>query len=383
MSNIRDTRDERNPPPLGDEEIDVGARTRTDIPGLMTPDQVTAEHKELSRLPTVPTKFPALDHKLDGMRPTQMYVVAAGTGQGKSSLITQLGSQYDGLTIIWTREMGAWQLQGRMIAQMSGKDSNEILRGVMTEDEYAGHVAKFSDRIWYYTGGSKAIGRVVRYVTSIAKERGMDTPVLLIIDYLQKLAPSTNQLREAISEASEIIRSLTQKYRLVTWVVSAVGRDAARRIREQRDLEPGDLVDVGRESGAIEYDCAALLVLGLDPEDANGERKAVISIAKNRFGRLGQVEYLFMGETGRFKELRELEPKAKRDRRKRRDKILAAVRQADEPPNKTTIHRVSNGRKQSIFREIDAMVQDGELVKAGKGYLPGPNAPADAGKSDE
>lgn len=354
------------------------------VPGLVTPEQVTTMHFALSRLPTVPTNFKALDGLLDGMRPTQPYVLAAATGQGKTSFMLQLVLQYPGPAFIWSREMAPWQLQSRMVAQISRMDSNAILRGNMDDRRYTLHVSSFKHRVWYYDGGREDFEYAVGHVARAANARGLDRPLLLVIDYLQKLAPATDRLREAITEVSEMLRHATQKHQLVTWIVSAVGREAARRIRDQRNLHPGDLVDVARESGSIEYDCAAMLVLGLDPEDADGQRTAVISVAKNRYGREGQVEFHFIGETGRFKEIGLLESKAQRDRRELRDSILVFVRQADEPPMKKSICKYIGKRKQAVLQEIDAMVRDGELAKVGRGYRLGPNAPDDEpAESDE
>jgi replicative DNA helicase len=342
------------------------------IPGLVTPAMVTEQHKELSKLPTVKSGFTALDALLDGLRPTQPYVLAAATGQGKTSFVLQLVTQYQGPVLIWTREMESWQLQGRMVAQLSGWDSNSILRGDMAESAYTGYVERFKRRLRYYHGTSlQDFERSIQHVATESRQKGFDAPLLVVIDYLQKLAGPTERLREAVSQASEVLRRVTQQHKLITWIVSAVGREAARRIRDQRASHPGELVDVGRESGSIEYDTAAILVLGLDPEDADGVQKAVVSVAKNRYGKLGQVEYRFEGASGQFIELGQLEPKAKRERRTLRDQIIAIVKQASGPMSKNAISEKATGRKANINREIDAMVRDGELAQVTGGYALG------------
>jgi replicative DNA helicase len=299
-------------------------------------------------------------------------VLAAATGQGKTSFVLQLITQYQGPVLIWTREMEPWQLQGRMVSQLSNRDSNGILRGEMDDSDYARHMEPFKHRLWYYRDASlDGFERAVEYVANKARKNGIDAPLLVVLDYLQKLAGPTDRLREAVSEASEALRRATQRHRVIAWIVSAVGREAARRIREQRDMDPRELVDVCRESGSIEYDAAAILVLGLEPENENGEQTAVISVAKNRFGREGQIAYRFDGATGLFKELGPLEPKAKRDRRDRRDRIIEVVSQASDPLSKNAICKELGGNRQACMRDIDAMVGDGELIQVNRGYVLG------------
>jgi KaiC/GvpD/RAD55 family RecA-like ATPase len=350
----------------------ASSKNASPIPGLVTPESVMELHRTLSKLPVVASGFHALDEILDGLRPTQPYVLAAATGQGKTSFVLQLITQYQGPVLIWTREMEPWQLQGRMVSQLSNRDSNGILRGEMDDSDYERHMEPFKHRLWYYRDASlERFERSVEHVAHQARDRGLDGPLLVVLDYLQKLAGSTDRLREAVSEASEALRRATQQHRVIAWIVSAVGRTAARRIREQRDLHPRDLVDVCRESGSIEYDAAAILVLGLDPEDENGEQTAVISVATNRFDREGQIAYRFEGASGRFTELGQLEPKAKRDRRDRRDRIIEVVQAASGPLSKNAIGEAVKGRKADINRDIDAMVSDGELVQVKGGYVLG------------
>jgi KaiC/GvpD/RAD55 family RecA-like ATPase len=347
----------------------ASSKDASPIPGLVTPESVMELHRTLSKLPVVKSGFCALDDILDGLRPTQPYVLAAATGQGKTSFVLQLITQYQGPVLIWTREMEPWQLQGRMVSQLSNRDSNGILRGEMDDSDYERHMEPFKHRLWYYRDASlEGFERSVEHVAHQARDRGLDGPLLVVLDYLQKLAGSTDHLREAVSEASEALRRATQQHRVIAWIVSAVGREAARRIREQRDLHPRDLVDVCRESGSIEYDAAAILVLGLDPEDEKGERTAVVSVAKNRFGKEGQVEYRFNGASGRFDEIGPLEAKAKRDRRDRRDRIIEAVQTASGPLSKNAICKEVGGNRQACMRDIDAMVHDGELVQVNSRY---------------
>lgn len=334
---------------------------------------------EYAKLPRISTGFPLLDDLLQGgLRATQLHSLAAGTGKGKTSLALQIASYHaaqenaqGGYAVIWTLEMDDFALQARMVAQHARIPSNDVLHGKMSRDEYREHIARYP-RLKFYDGADPAaFKRLVERVDREAKSNGITAPTLIVLDYLQKLARPGEKPRDGITRVSEMLRKLAQSLRVALLVVSSVSRESARRIRDARHMDPDELVDVCKESGAIEYDTAVLLVLGRDTDGTDGTQTAVLSVAKNRFGKLGQVEYRFEGASGRFTELGQLEPKAKRDRRDRRDRIIEVVQAASGPLSKNAISEAVKGRKADINHEIDAMVRDGELEQVNGGHVLG------------
>lgn len=331
-------------------------------------------------LPILPTGFLVLDDVLmGGFRAGEMYSLAAGTGQGKTSLACQIARQHaahGGYAIIWSLEMEPFQLQAKMVAQETGLPFLKVLHK-MPPAELERYVARL-ETLQYYCGRDvKAFQNAANQVISTAGS----APILIIVDYLQKLAEPGHDVREAVTVASECLRSIAQRSYATILTISAVSRESARRIRESRDLWTGeDLVDVGRESGAIEYDVAGMFVLGLDSAESDKPRKAVLSVAKNRFGYPGQrLEFMFDGRTGIFTELGQLESKRVRTSQELRAKIRETVAGAPDPLNKTKIYEATGGKKQTCFREIDAMVRDGELEQVGDRFAPGRT---DAGSDD-
>lgn len=341
---------------------------RTSTSALDTATQVMQRLHEYAALPVVPTGFAALDDLLGGgLRVGQPYIIAAGTGQGKTSLVCQIARQHaarGGYVVIWTLEMDMHHVLARMVAQHTGLSSLDVLHGRTTHLEHhatdLGHV---------YFCDKADIVKFEQDVIALAAKSG--APCLIIVDYLQKLASPGQGFREAVTEASERLRSLAKRLNAPLVIVSAVGRESGRRIREARHLHPTELVDVCRESGAIEYDNAAILVLGLDYADEGERQTAVLTVAKNRFGALGQIEYEFDGASGRFTEHGRIASKRQQKRLELRAKIRAAVEGAPHPLNKTQIYEVTGGRKGTCIREIDAMVQDGDLEQIGDRFAPG------------
>ena len=341
---------------------------RASISALHTATQVMERLQEYAALQVVPTGFASLDDLLGGgLRVGQPYTLAAGTGQGKTSLVCQIARQHAARgehVVIWTLEMDAHHVLARMVAQHTGASSLDVLHGRMPQLE---HHTKELGRVYFCDRADIVLFE--REVLAMAAISG--SPCLIIVDYLQKLASPGQGFREAVTEASERLRSLAKRLNAPLLIVSAVGRESARRIREARDVHPTELVDVCRESGAIEYDNAAMLVLGLDPADEGERQMAILSVAKNRFGTTGQIELEFEGASGRFTERGKLASKRQRDKVELSEEIIHAVASAERPLSKTEIVGAVGRRKKTVMSTIDAMVRDGELEKASKGYVLG------------
>lgn len=343
---------------------------RVSTPVLLSTTLLMERSREYAAMPIVPTGFAVLDALLGGgLRVGQPYTLAAGTGQGKTSLVVQIARQHaarGGHAVIWTLEMDAHHVLARMVAQHTGASSLDVLHGRMPQLEH--HVSELLDRVCF--SETADIARFEREVLALAGTA--DAPSLIVVDYLQKLASPGQGFREAVTAASERLRVLAKRANAPLLIVSAVGRESARRIREARDLDPVELIDVCRESGAIEYDNAAVLVLGLDFADGGERQKAVLSVAKNRFGTTGQIELEFEGAIGRFTELGRIASMRQRKRSELRARIRQVIESAPEPlKSKNKIIELTGAKKQPCGREIDSMVQDGELERTNKGYVLG------------
>jgi replicative DNA helicase len=359
---------------------------RASTSALYTATQVMERLQEYAAMPIVPTGFASLDDLLGGgLRVGQPYTLAAGTGQGKTSLVSQIARQHAARgehAVIWTLEMDPHHVLARMVAQHTGASSLDVLHARMPQLEH--HVSELHERVYFCERADIALFE--QAVLGLAATAC--APSLVIVDYLQKLASPGQGFREAVTEASERLRSLAKRLNAPLLIVSAVGRESARRIREARDLDPVELIDVCRESGAIEYDNAAVLVLGLDPADEGERQTAVLSVAKNRFGTTGQIELEFEGAIGRFTERGKLVSKRQRDKSELRQEIAQAVARANRPLNKTEIVGAVGRRRETVMRTIEAMARDGELEQTSGGYVLGrehafPDAPADAGPDGE
>jgi hypothetical protein len=117
--------------------------------------------------------------------------------------------------------------------------------------------------------------------------------------------------RLATSTVSAALLGVARRLSAPLLVVSSVSRGSGARIRgssdkagkraDPRTVPPEFFDDVAKESGAIEYDAAAVFVLHVSDEtEADGCQVATITVAKSRFGRPVHVAAAYDGARGRW-----------------------------------------------------------------------------------
>ena len=86
------------------------------------------------------TGFTDLDRLLGGLQPSDLIIVAARPGVGKTSLAMTMASnaalKYNAVVAVFTLEMSAEQLVQRMIASQTGIDSQRLRLGQIADSEW-------------------------------------------------------------------------------------------------------------------------------------------------------------------------------------------------------------------------------------------------------
>ena len=342
---------------------------------ILTPRAVVNELFRFATLPTISTGFSLLDEKLcGGLRPTQSYSLSAPTGVGKSSLGSQIAAHNaaSSPSLIWTAEMHPVAMLARVAAQICGHPSLAIQRAEIPGMGPEALYQLIPPHLRWYAGAS--VDGFERALKQLADETG-EAP-LVVLDYIQKIAQSVSvgsgvDARMGVSVVSEDVRSLAMAERCTVLAISSTSRAGARRVMAARDTSPGDLVDVGKESGAIEFDAAGVFALSLDED----EQTAVLTLAKMRDGSKGQIEFNYDGPTGKFTELGLVTPKRDRDRDDLRREILEVVDATAEPPSRNDIVKLVSRNRKATLTEIRAMLADRWLVEGCGKIARGPNAP--------
>lgn len=341
------------------------------------------ELERLANTPVVATPFPDLNSILgfDGLLSGQSYYLAGGTGFGKTSWLGEIAKFHAtqdprNTAFVAFYEMFAGYYTARMAARELGVAANRILR----ELNRAGGIAAsevervLPPQIKFLDAPSLSL---LRRAIEGHLRRGHPPP-LVVVDYIQLLA---NRIMETMTRpdarlanamASEGLRSIAKDTGAVMIIVSAASRSIGKKlVQDVRKLPARDLIDAAKESGAIEYDGAGVIVLSVSDEKDGYEQIATMSVAKARFGETHHIDARYDGRFGSWREIGRvaITPKGKPDptavaitaTSAIRDAVLRTLRKAGPQSSKTKIATLSGRRKDAVLSEVDAMLDEGVL----------------------
>lgn len=247
------------------------------------------------------TGFSALDRVLAGMGKSDLVLVGARPGMGKTSfalnIATNVAKQTKKAVCIFSLEMSADQLVNRVLASEALVNSYALRTGELTPEDWE-HLAVAAGEL---SGCDILIDDTSGMtVTAMkAKLRRVQNLGMVVIDYLG-LMQGDHHNDNRVQEVSEISRSL--KIMAKELMVPVVCCAQLSRGPESRTDKKPMLSDL-RDSGAIEQDADTVIFLYRSEYYKTGETPdqntsiAEVIIAKNRHGSTGTVN---MGWNGQF-----------------------------------------------------------------------------------
>ena len=247
--------------------------------------------------PVTKTGFPKLDRALM-IAGGKLIVIGARPSVGKSALLLHLAmNALDAgrRVLLVSLEMSADEVIGRMAARQSGVPVQAISTHSLSETQLGRVVEGFSllpgDRFSVCTTARTAQD-VRREALRMRADGGLD---LIVVDYLQLLdaGRKTSNRTEAVGVISRTLKLLAVELNIPVLTASQLSRASERN-------DAPRLSDL-RESGSIEQDADAVLLLHAANEKENPERD--LTLAKNRQGRCGGFKLLFSGEKMLFTEV--------------------------------------------------------------------------------
>lgn len=260
-------------------------------------------HSKKELITGVSTGFEKIDSMTSGLQPSDLIIIAARPGLGKTSfcLNIALNAVLNKNLIVgmFSLEMSKEQLMLRLLSMKSKVNFSNIRSGYIKNDdleklvEAAGHLSKSS----LYIDDSPALTVIeVRAKARRQKrEHGLD---LLIVDYLQLMrgyGKNENRERE-IADISGSLKALAKELGIPVIGISQLSRQTETR----SDRRP-QLADL-RESGAIEQDADVVMFIHRadayrkDPEEKDGIAELIIG--KQRNGPVGSVKLAFLESVG-------------------------------------------------------------------------------------
>lgn len=258
------------------------------------------------------TGFKSLDRVLAGMGGSDLIIVGARPGMGKTSfclnIATNVAKQTKKKVCIFSLEMSAEQLVNRIVSSEALIDSHALRTGELSMQEWD-HIAQCASNL---AGCDILIDDTpgISVTAMKAKLRRIDNLGLVVIDYLQ-LMQSDRRIDNRAQEVGEISRAM--KIMAKELNVPVICCAQLSRGPEARQVKKPMLSEL-RDSGSIEQDADVVIFLYRDEYYKDSEGKdnvpseseqniAEIIVAKNRHG---STETVKVGWTGRYTRFREL-----------------------------------------------------------------------------
>lgn len=289
----------------------------------------------------VTTGLMDLDKKLGGLQNSDLLILAGRPAMGKSALATNIamnaaraylksGGKEGAVVGLFSLEMSAEQLAGRILGDISSISADKIRRGEVKDTDFHKFVEASQELsqapLFIDDTAALSISAIRTRARRLKRQHNLG---LIIIDYLQLIqgsgrGGSENRVQE-VSEITRGLKSLAKELNVPVLALSQLSRAV-----EARDNKRPMLADL-RESGSIEQDADIVMFVYRDeyylqkdepasrPEE-NAEKFAArhqdwvkrleaahnvaeCIIAKQRHGPVGTIKLCFEGEFTRFSDL--------------------------------------------------------------------------------
>src|SRR3972149_3043280 len=262
-------------------------------------DRLDELHKQGEGVRGVPTGFRDLDDTLAGMQKSNLLILAARPGIGKTSLALNIAQnvavKYKRPVGFFSLEMSKEELVDRLLVAQADIDAWRLKTGKLTEDDFtklSNAMGELAEAPLYIDDTpALSILEMRTKARRLQVEHGLD---FLVVDYLQ-LARSRN-LENRVQEVSEISQGLKNLARELKIPVLALSQ-LSRAVEQRGGPKRPQLADL-RESGGIEQDADVVMFIWREDED-NTENIA-LDVAKHRNGPLASLKLRFRGERIKF-----------------------------------------------------------------------------------
>lgn len=263
----------------------------------------------------VPSGFTALDRITGGWQKSDLLILAARPGMGKTAFVVTMAKnaavEFNKPVAIFSLEMSSLQLVKRLISSETEIAQDKILKGNLDNHEFVQlheRIKKLSTAPLFIDDTPALSIFELRAKARRLKEN--QNVSLIIIDYLQLMSggPDSKGNREQeISNISRGLKSLSKELEIPIIALSQLSRQVENRPGGSKRPQLSDL----RESGAIEQDADMVMFIyrpeyyGIEFDEQNEptRNKAEIIIAKNRHGALETVKLRFIGQYAKFADL--------------------------------------------------------------------------------
>lgn len=261
----------------------------------------------------VPSGFTALDRLTSGWQRSDLIVLAARPGMGKTAFVLSMARnmavEYKVPVAFFSLEMSSLQLATRLISSETELDAEKLKKGQLEKYEYEQLNAKVNSLLSapMHIDDTPALS-IFELRAKSRRMKAQHNIQMIIIDYLQLMSAKGSDAGNREQEISTISRSLKSLAKELDVPVIALSQ-LNRSVETRGGSKKPQLSDL-RESGAIEQD-ADMVCFIYRPEyyqimeDDNGESThgmGSLIIAKHRNGPLDEVKMKFVARFAKFRD---------------------------------------------------------------------------------
>lgn len=260
-------------------------------------DRLDELQKRGSGLRGLPTGFKQMDINLAGMQNSNLLILAARPGIGKTAFALNIARHVaveEKMPVcIFSLEMSKEELVDRLLVRQGLIDAWKLKTGQLSDDDFA----SLSEAMGVLAEAPLYIddtpGLTVTELRTKARRLQSDKGIqFIIVDYLQLMHGYSRENRvQEVSEISQGLKNLARELKIPVLAAAQLNRQMESRGGKPR------LSDL-RESGSIEQD--ADVVMFLHREDEEVKEVVSCSIEKHRNGPTGQFNLYFNGKQVSF-----------------------------------------------------------------------------------
>jgi replicative DNA helicase len=261
--------------------------------------------KSDSHLRGVPTGIPDLDMRLAGMQDSNLLILAARPGVGKTSFALNIGLhvayRHKMPVAFFSLEMSKEELVDRLLVSHADIDAWRLKTGKLSQEDSQAVIEAMGDLSEAPIFIDDTAGQsILEMRTKARKLKSTHDIKLVIVDYLQLIdaGRKIDSREQQVSYVSQNLKNLARELKVPVLALSQLNR-----MVEQRGSKKPQLADL-RESGSIEQDADVVMFIYQEQESDDliqtSKKVMKLSIAKHRNGATGEIDLLFRGDRVRF-----------------------------------------------------------------------------------
>jgi replicative DNA helicase len=248
----------------------------------------------------VPTGFADLDRVTAGLQKSNLIILAARPGTGKTAFALNMAQN---MSVVAKKKIGFFSLEmsreelvDRLLVSQADIDAWKLKTGKLDQQDFM----KLSDamgvladaQIYIDDTPGMSIFEMRTRARRLMTEHNID---VLVVDYLQLAHGRTKDNRvQEVAEISQGLKNIARELRIPVLALSQLSRAIENRSRAEKSPQLSDL----RESGSIEQD--ADLVMFLYRKDEDIRESVSLKVAKHRNGGLAEIDLYFRGDRIKF-----------------------------------------------------------------------------------